>query len=112
MDLGNFSISLKVKSLKVSLEFYEALGFEVIGGEIHDNWVMIQNGNAVIGLFQGMFDQNILTFNPPNLREVQKELRGKGYDFDLDEDASEKADGPAHAVFADPDGNHILLDQY
>lgn len=111
MDLGPFSISLNVKNLSDSLDFYQALGFSIVGGDIDDNWLMIKNGDTMIGLFQGMFEQNILTFNPQNIRELQKDLRARGYNFDLNDEAQNLDEGPAHTVFADPDGNLILLDQ-
>ena len=111
MDLGPFSISLNVKNLTDSLEFYQALGFSIVGGDLDDNWLMLRNGSAMIGLFHGMFEQNILTFNPQNLRELQKELQAKGYNFELNDESKDQAEGPAHALFADPDDNLILLDQ-
>ena len=111
MDLGPFSISLNVKNLTVSLEFYQALGFKIVGGDINDNWIMLKNDMTMIGLFHGMFDQNILTFNPQDLRKLQQELRAKGYHFELNEEAQDQTEGPSHALFADPDGNLILFDQ-
>ena len=111
MDLGPFSISLNVKNLMDSLEFYQALGFSIVGGDIDDNWLMLKNDMTMIGLFHGMFDQNILTFNPQNLRMLQQELRTKGYHFELNEEAKDQSEGPSHALFADPDGNLILFDQ-
>ncbi len=111
MDLGPFSISLNVKNLTDSLEFYQALGFSIVGGDIDDNWLMLKNDMTMIGLFHGMFDQNILTFNPQNLRMLQQELRTKGYHFELNEEAQDQSEGPSHALFADPDGNLILFDQ-
>ncbi len=112
MDLGTFSISLNVKSLAASLEFYLAFGFEEMGGDAEEGWVMLRNGNAVIGLYEGTLDANILTFNPPDLRAVQSEMREKGYDFELDDEAMEEDEGPAHTMLTDPDGNLMLLDQY
>ncbi len=111
MDLGPFSISLNVKNLTESLEFYQALGFKIVGGDIDENWLMLKNGEAMIGLFQGMFEQNILTFNPQDLRTLQQELQAKGYRFELNDEAQDQTEGPAHALFADPDGNLILFDQ-
>lgn len=111
MDLGPFSISLNVKNLTDSLEFYQALGFRIVGGDIDDNWLMLKNDLTMIGLFQGMFEQNILTFNPRNLRKLQEDLQAKGYHFELNDEAQDQTKGPAHALFADPDGNLILLDQ-
>ena len=115
MDLGMFSVSLNVKSMKDSLEFYQALGFEIIGGNAEEGWIMIQNNNAVIGLFQGMLEdgiKNVLTFNPPDLKSVQKELREKGYQFELEDQPVDEDETALHAMFTDPDGNLILLDQY
>ena len=111
MDLGPFSISLNVKNLTESLEFYKALGFKIVGGDIDDNWLMLKNDMTMIGLFHGMFEQNILTFNPQDLRKLQLELQSKGYNFELNDEARDLTEGPAHTLFADPDGNLILLDQ-
>ncbi|MCG2589982.1 VOC family protein [Rhodohalobacter sulfatireducens] len=122
MQLGAFSISLAVKDIHVSKEFYEKLGFEEFGGDIEQNWVIMKNGDHIIGLFQGMFDKNILTFNPgwnqdaekldsfTDVRELQKELKEKGIEFDIE--ADEDTEGPASFVIADPDGNPILVDQH
>ena len=110
MNLGSFSISLAVKDLKVSRAFYEKLGFEVFDGNEDDNWLMLRNGEAKIGLFQGMFEQNVLTFNPPNVREIQRSLKSQG--VSLMTEADESASGPAHAMLLDPDGNPILIDQF
>lgn len=110
MDLGTFSISLAVKDLKASREFYEKFGFKVLDGKAEENWLILQNGTTKIGLFQGMFDQNTLTFNPTNVRQLQRDLKAKGVTFM--QEADEKTDGPAHAFLLDPDGNPILLDQF
>jgi len=122
MDLGAFSISLAVKDIKVSKTFYEKLGFEVFGGDISQNWLIMKNGNHVIGLFQGMFEKNILTFNPgwdsnarkldtfTDVRELQRQLRAKGIEFQSE--ADEGTSGPASFVLVDPDGNPILVDQH
>lgn len=122
MQLGAFSISLTVKDIHASKEFYEKLGFEEFGGDIDQNWLIMKNGDHIIGLFQGMFDKNILTFNPgwnqeaekldsfTDVRELQKELKKKGIEFDIE--ADEDTGGPASFVIADPDGNPILVDQH
>ncbi len=112
MDLGTFSISLNVKSLTASLEFYRAFGFEEVGGDADEGWMLVRNGNAIIGLYEKTYDANVLTFYPPDLRAVQREMRSKGYDFELDEEASQSDEGPAHSMLADPDGNLVLLEQY
>jgi catechol 2,3-dioxygenase-like lactoylglutathione lyase family enzyme len=122
MQLGAFSISLAVKDIKASKDFYEKLGFEEFGGDIEQNWLIMKNGDHIIGLFQGMFDKNILTFNPgwnqdaedldsfTDVRELQKELKEKGIEFDIE--ADESTDGPASFIIVDPDGNPILVDQH
>ena len=122
MKLGNFSVSLCVKDIHVSKAFYEKLGFEVFGGDIGQNWIIIKNERCIIGLFQGMFDRNMLTFNPgwdenaaeldsyTDVRELQKELREKG--IELQSEADESTTGPASVTLLDPDGNPILLDQH
>jgi len=112
MDIGPFSLSLAVKDIDRSLTFYEALGFEIIGGARAENWLVLQRpgATATIGLFQGMFDENILTFHPDDVRAVQKELKAKDLEFKLEVD--EFGEGPCHAVLIDPDGNQILLDQH
>ena len=111
MDLGPFSISLNVTNLTETLEFYQALGFRIVGGDIDDNWLMLKNDVTMTGLFHGMFEQNILTFNPQNFRKLQEELQDKGYNFELNDEAQDQTEGLAHTLFADPDGNLILLDQ-
>lgn len=110
MDLGNFSISLAVKDIKASRAFYEKLGFEVFDGKEEENWLMLRNGEAKIGLFQGMFENNIITFNPPDVRSIQKHLKAGGVTLTLE--ADETTEGPAHITLFDPDGNAILLDQF
>jgi predicted enzyme related to lactoylglutathione lyase len=122
MNLGAFSMSLSVKDLKTSKEFYENLGFTVFGGDMERNYLIMKNGNALIGLFQGMFQNNILTFNPgwdenakkikgfTDIREIQKHLKSKG--IKLRSEADESTTGPASVILIDPDGNEILLDQH
>lgn len=110
MNLGQFSVSLNVKDLKTSRAFYERMGFVAFGGDEAQNWLILKNGEAVIGLFQGMFESNILTFNPTDVRGVQRALKTAGASFSLQ--ADEHSSGPAHAVLSDPDGNVILLDQH
>ena len=122
MELGAFSVSLTVKDIQVSKEFYEKLGFEFFGGDISQNWVILKNGDTVIGLFQGMFDKNMLTFNPGwdgnaqevdkfvDVREIQRKLKEQGVEFSSEADESTK--GPASFIIADPDGNPILFDQH
>ena len=122
MELGAFSISLAVKDIAVSREFYEKLGFEVFGGDATENWLIMKNGSTVIGLFQGMFDRNSLTFNPgwtgdaqpldefTDVRELQRSLKEQG--VELLSEADESTSGPASIVLADPDGNPILIDQH
>lgn len=122
MKLGAFSISLSVKDLKTSKEFYEKLGFNAFAGSIEQNYLIMKNDNALIGLFQGMFQGNILTFNPGwdenannidnfnDIREIQKQLKSSG--LALTSEADEKTNGPASIMLTDPDGNVILLDQH
>ena len=122
MDLGAFSISLAVKDLATSRKFYERLGFAVIGGDAEQNWLILRNGDHVLGLFQGMFEENILTFNPgwdqsgnnldnfTDVREIQRELKKQG--IALGSEADESTSGPASVMLADPDGNQILIDQH
>jgi lactoylglutathione lyase len=115
-SLGQFSVSLAVKDLQASKSFYEKLGFTVYPAEegwpksYGKDWLILQNGDAVIGLFQGMFDKNTLTFNPADVRAVQRELKKQGVSFA--QEADETTKGPAHAMLFDPDGNPILLDQH
>jgi len=122
MELGAFSISLTVKDIKASKAFYEKLGFKDFGGDIAQNWLILKNGECVIGLFQGMFDKNMLTFNPgwdgnaqsldtfTDVRELQKQLKAQG--VELMTEADESTAGPASFVVMDPDGNPILVDQH
>ncbi|ERM80114.1 glyoxalase [Rhodonellum psychrophilum GCM71 = DSM 17998] len=122
MKLGAFSVSLNVKDLKTSKEFYEKLGFEAFGGSMDHNYLIMKNGNALIGLFQGMFENNILTFNPgwdenanalgqfDDIRKIQQDLKEKG--ISLQTEADETTTGPASFVLSDPDGNTILVDQH
>ena len=122
MKLGAFSASLSVKDLKASKEFYEKLGFKVFAGEMEKRYLIMKNGNALIGLFQGMFENNILTFNPgwdesaqklddfDDVRDIQKHLRNHG--VKLETEADENTSGPASFVVLDPDGNAILIDQH
>ena len=122
MDLGAFSVSLAVKDLAASKEFYEKLGFEPLGGDPEQNWLILKNGDHVIGLFQGMFEENILTFNPgwdqsggeldafTDVRQLQRELKDRG--IALISVADDSTSGPANIVLADPDGNQILIDQH
>lgn len=122
MKLGAFSVSLAVADLDASRRFYETLGFEVTGGDADENWLIMVNGETVIGLFHGMFDENILTFNPgltqqqeqttdfTDVRDLQAALRVAG--VELTEDTDPDGTGPAHIVLTDPDGNRIMVDQF
>ena len=110
MDLGVFSISLAVKDIKASRAFYEKLGFEVIAGNQEENWLILSHGRAKVGLFQGMFEKNILTFNPRDVRAIQAELKAQG--IVLTEEADPTTEGPAYISLMDPDGNPILIDQH
>ena len=122
MKLGAFSVSLSVIDIHKSKEFYENLWFEVFAGELEKNYLIMKNGNALVGLFQGMFENNILTFNPGwdensnsieafnDVREIQKSLKEKG--IKLESEADENSAGPASLVVLDPDGNAILIDQH
>jgi len=122
LRLGNFSVSLAVKDIAASRAFYEKLGFRVFGGDQAKNWLILQNETATIGLFQGMFDKNVLTFNPgwdrsaktlpdfDDVREIQKTLKSRG--MKLTTEADEASTGPASLSLTDPDGNSILLDQH
>lgn len=112
MQLGTFSVSLAVKDIKLSREFYEKLGFRVIAGNQDENWLILINdtNDAKIGIFQGMFAQNVLTFNPQDVRDIQRKLKADGITFTLE--ADESTEGAAHATLVDPDGNAILLDQH
>ncbi len=122
MRLGNFSISLAVKDIHASLAFYEKLGFRQVGGDIGQNWVVLKNATTKIGLFQGMFEKNMLTFNPgwdherqtlpdfDDVRDLQKSLKSQG--VTLLAEADESSTGVAHFMLVDPDGNPILVDQH
>ncbi len=123
MDLGAFSVSLAVQDLSASRAFYEKLGFEVTGGSAEEHYLILKNGEALIGLFEGMFEENILTFNPglsgrtldrveefTDVRELQKRLKEAG--IELAVEADEESSGPAHVVLEDPDGNPIMIDQF
>jgi len=122
MELGAFSISLAVKDIQASKAFYEKLGFRTFGGDLSQNWLILKNGDHVIGLFQGMFERNILTFNPgwdqeaqklesfTDVRELQRHLKGQGVAFASE--ADETTTGPASFIIVDPDGNPILFDQH
>jgi len=122
MELGAFSISLAVKDIEVSRAFYEKFGFKVFGGDVSQNWLILNNGDHVIGLFQGMFEKNMLTFNPgwdnhahkldtfTDVRDLQRQLKTQG--VQLVNEADENTTGPASFVAVDPDGNPILVDQH
>ena len=122
MRLGHFSISLAVKDLAASRAFYEKLGFERVFGEPEQNWLILQNGDSTLGLFQGMFEDNILTFNPgwdaraqeledyDDVREIQKTLKERG--LELASEVDESTSGPASLTLIDPDGNPVLIDQH
>ena len=109
MELGQFSVSLAVKDLAKSRAFYEALGFSQVAGEAEKNWIILKNGEAHIGLFQGMFEQNLMTFNPQDARAIEKAIDAAGYAIDK---RTEGSKGPAHLMLRDPDGNPILIDQH
>lgn len=122
MDLGAFSVSLAVKDLQASRQFYEKLGYTSFAGDAAHNWLILRNGDHVIGLFQGMFEKNILTFNPgwdqraqplgsfTDVRELQRRLKADGVSFATE--ADESSTGPASFMVVDPDGNTILVDQH
>ena len=122
MDLGTFSVSLTVADLERSRVFYEALGFSVVGGDPAQHWLIMRNGRTTIGLFHGMFDRNVLTFNPgwddqgtpvdtfTDVRELQRRLKARG--LVLTTEADESGSGPASLALLDPDGNPILIDQH
>jgi len=122
MELGAFSISLAVKDIEASTKFYEKFGFEVFGGDASANWLIMKNGVTVIGLFQGMFEKNMLTFNPgwdsnahkldeyTDVRELQHRLKEQA--VELISEADESTVGPASFIAVDPDGNPILVDQH
>lgn len=122
MELGAFSVSLAVKDLEASRAFYEKLGFEPFAGDASQNWLILKNGGHVIGLFQGMFERNMLTFNPgwdsdatpldsfTDIRDLQRTLKAQGMRFE--QEADESTTGPASFVVLDPDGNPVLFDQH
>jgi len=122
MELGAFSISLAVKDLQASKAFYETFGFKALGGDPSHGWLILKNGDHVIGLFQGMFEKNMLTFNPgwdqnaqqlssfTDVRELQRQLKAQG--IQLTNEADESTTGPASFIAVDPDGNPILVDQH
>ena len=122
MELGAFSVSLSVEDIKASKTFYEKLGFQVFGGDMAQNWLIMKNGDCTIGLFQGMFEKNILTFNPgwdnnankldsfTDVRHLQRELKAQG--IKIENEADERSTGPASFIAIDPDGNPILIDQH
>lgn len=122
MQLGAFSVSLAVKDIHASKAFYEKLGFSAFGGDVAQNWLILKNGDTVIGLFQGMFERNLLTFNPgwdgnahklvafTDVRELQRRLKSQEVGFAVE--ADESTTGPAYFMIADPDGNPILVDQH
>ena len=122
MELGAFSISLAVKDIVASKAFYEKFGFKVFNGDITENWLIMKNGDHVIGLFQGMFEKNILTFNPgwdsdarkletfTDVRDLQRQLKVQG--VELMSEADEGTTGPASFIAVDPDGNQIYVDQH
>ena len=121
MDLGGFSVSLNVKDIHASIAFYEKLGFTQYAGELEHNWVIMKNGDHNIGLFQGIIEENFLTFNPgwdqyarnlgsfTDVRDLQEKLKAEG--ITLDHEADPDTTGPAHVILTDPDGNKIMLDQ-
>jgi len=122
MELGAFSVSLAVKDIEKSKDFYQKLGFEPFGGDASQGWLILKNGDHVIGLFQGMFEKNMLTFNPgwnqdaqgpgsfTDVRELQNKLKARGVAFSIE--ADESTSGPASFMIEDPDGNPILVDQH
>lgn len=122
IKLGAFSVSLSVKDIHASRAFYEKLGFTKLGGDVGQNWLILKNEQTVIGLFQGMFEKNLLTFNPgwnqeaqetdpfDDVRTIQQHLKQAG--ITLDSEADENTAGPSHITLTDPDGNHILIDQH
>lgn len=122
MDLGNFSVSLAVKDIAASRAFYEKLGFSAFGGDQAQGWLIMKSPSCVIGLFQGMFEKNTLTFNPgwdadgqaldnfTDVRNIQKKLKAAGVEFVSE--AEETTSGPASCMVIDPDGNPILIDQH
>lgn len=122
MELGAFSVSLTVQDINASQSFYEKLGFKVIGGDMTQNWLILKNGDHIIGLFQGMFEKNIMTFNPgwdqnsstldtfTDIRDLQRAIKKQG--INIENEADESKIGPASFIIIDPDGNPILFDQH
>ena len=122
MSLGAFSISLNVKDIAASKDFYEKIGFTKFGGDQDQGWLILKNGDTIIGLFQGMLEANTLTFNPgwdqnaqnldefEDVREIQKRLKGEGLEFAVE--ADETTEGPAFFIVKDPDGNPVFFDQH
>lgn len=122
MELGAFSVSLSVKDLETSRAFYEKLGFTQMGGNADENWLILRNGDTIIGIFQGMFEGNMLTFNPgwdgdakpldsfTDVRDLQRALQAQGVAFTTEADTT--TSGPGYFVLVDPDGNIILVDQH
>lgn len=122
MELGNFSVSLTVSDINASRQFYETLGFQSIGGDVDQGWLILTNGTANIGLFQGMFEKNLLTFNPgwnadattkddfEDIRAIQSRLKDAGITFESEADPN--STGPASFMVIDPDGNPVLVDQH
>lgn len=122
LPLGAFSVSLKVKDLAKSKEFYEKLGFSQMGGDMKKNYLIMKNGTTIVGLFQGYIEENVLTFNPGwdenakevnpfiDVRDIQKQL--KKDNIKLDREANESTKGPEYIIFTDPDGNQIMIDQH
>ncbi len=121
-DLGTFSVSLAVQDITASREFYESLGFEQIGGDPGQNWLILRSGTAIVGLFEGMFESNLLTFNPQDVRAIQAHLESQGISVELRHEMGDETDpsggapaedsGPAHFTLTDPDGNVLLFDQF
>ncbi|WP_100643056.1 VOC family protein [Alteromonas facilis] len=111
MELGQFSVSLAVKDMHKSKAFYEALGFEALEGcgSIEDNWLILQQGAVVIGLFKDMFEDNILTFNPADARAIEASMQSAGFEPIK---STQGDNGPCHCVFVDPDGNQVMFDQF
>jgi len=109
MELGRFSVSLNVKDIAVSKAFYMSLGFEVVAGVEEQNWLVLANGDAKVGIFQGMFEENIMTFNPKDIAPIHALLEEHGIEYSR---KMGEEDYPKMALFTDPDGNNILIDQH
>lgn len=114
MNPNNHSLSLAVKDIKASKAFYEKLGFEPVEGTgpIENNWIIMKKDHSHIGLFQGMFEENIITFNPTDARSIYKQLKEQGIEFLMESESMQDKKGPCHFCIADPDGNQILFDQH